>query len=356
MSKRQYVQLAHPYEQKKHLIAGKYVSEKLDGERAIWDGGVSRGLYADEVPYSNTAKDKKRFYATGLWTRRGKVIHAPNWFLDKLPKAVLDGELFAGRSLFQTLSSVVRNQSGTSDWSNIRYMIFDAPPLETWLSDGEISDKPHFVKTLKGCIEWWKARERQVSQVIPRITFRERQIYLKMMKLQEPCILHPQTLLPDGEKSAIEKVNELLDSVLDLGGEGLILKSATNLWTGERTNDMLKFKPWHDMEAEVVGYTTGRETDAGSRLLGKMGALICKIKAGEFKVSGFKDVQRVLAAIGGDGSRDAPGWASENPDSVCPPWMHNPLYPRGSVVTIKYRELTDSGLPKEGRFWRTFSA
>jgi DNA ligase-1 len=361
MAKREFVQLAHPLEQKKHIVAGKYVSEKLDGERAIWDGGVSRGLFADEVPWSNTAKDKKRFYATGLWTRRGKVVHAPNWFLDKLPKAVLDGELFAGRKHFQTLSSVVRNQSGTSDWSGIKYMIFDAPPPETWLADGLINDKPHFVKNLKGCFAWFTARAAMVSQVIPSITFRQRQIYLKMLKLADPCILHPQTLLPDMEKAAMATLDGLLESVLDIGGEGLILKSPNNLWRGERTNDMLKYKPWLDMEAVVVGYTTGRETNDGSRLRGKMGSLLCRIPAGRFGVSGFTDAERELSGVwndppAGDINLTATQWAYEHPDSETPTWISSKQFPVGSTVTIKYRELTDAGLPKEGRYWRKFEA
>lgn len=355
MSKRCYVQLAHPL--KNQSVAGKFVSEKLDGERAIWDGGVSRGLYADTVPYSNTAKDKKRFYATGLWTRRGKVIHAPNWFLDKLPKAVLDGELFAGRGKFQTLSSVVRNQSGTSNWDNIKYMIFDAPPMETWLSDGFIEDKPHFIKQLKGCVEWFNRRTLGVGIEYPepRQSFRDRQSLLKIWGISDPCILHPQVALPEGEKSARIELDLRLDEVLLLGGEGLILKSPSCLWLPERVHDMLKYKPWLDMEAEVVNYTTGRETDDGSRLLGKMGALICKIPAGTFKVSGFTDAERLLSEVGLQ-KLSATDWAIWHPDSELIPEYQNKLFPRGSMVTIKYRELTDSGLPKEGRYWRKFNA
>ncbi|MCH7649284.1 MAG: hypothetical protein IIA83_11860 [Thaumarchaeota archaeon] len=32
--------------------------------------------------------------------------------------------------------------------------------------------------------------------------------------------------------------------------------------------------------------------------------------------------------------------------------IYNPKFPRGSIVTYRYRESTDDGLPKEARFWR----
>ena len=49
---------------------GWLMSEKLDGMRALWDGQGN------------------------LWSRAGHVVHAPEWFKQKLPGGlVLDGEL-----------------------------------------------------------------------------------------------------------------------------------------------------------------------------------------------------------------------------------------------------------------------
>lgn len=358
MSKRQYVQLAHVLAPK-HSIAGMFASEKLDGERAIWDGGVTRGMYADEVPYSNTAKDKKRFIATGLWTRRGKVVHAPGWWLDKLPPFPLDGELFAGRKGFQSAMSICRNQSGTSDWSPIQYKVFDSQPMTIWLGDGDIDDKPHFVKKLRGCYPFWQGRAKGITHVEHNQPFVNRLTILKMLNSwNDHCVLHLQEKLPLAETLAKVRLDELLEEVLAGGGEGMILKSGHSLWRPERVHDMLKYKPFEDMECEVIGYTSGRETDRGSRLLGLMGALICKIPAGEFKVSGFTDEERRLTGaspVEGDTVYTAERWAELNPDDVCPPWIENPKFLRGSTVTIKYRELTNDGLPKEGRYWRKFS-
>jgi len=52
MAKRYYCQLASKYDEEKHFIGGYYWSEKLDGMRAIWDGGVTRGMLKSDVPWA----------------------------------------------------------------------------------------------------------------------------------------------------------------------------------------------------------------------------------------------------------------------------------------------------------------
>lgn len=80
-------------------VRGWFMSEKLDGVRAVWNGKE-------------------------LISRHGNVFHAPDWFIEGLPEnVVLDGELFEGRGLFQQTTGKLRAISG--DWGNIRYMVFD---------------------------------------------------------------------------------------------------------------------------------------------------------------------------------------------------------------------------------------
>jgi hypothetical protein len=59
MAKREFLQLAHKLDAKKHGIGGWLYSEKLDGERCFWDGGVSTGLAKSEIPWANTNKDER---------------------------------------------------------------------------------------------------------------------------------------------------------------------------------------------------------------------------------------------------------------------------------------------------------
>ncbi len=136
--KQEYLMLGHVYKPGKISPAGWFVSEKLDGVRAFWDGGISRGMLASQVPYSNTVKDVNPQTATGLWSRTGKVIHAPDWWLDELPNFPLDGELFLGRGKFQETYSTIAKYVG-GDWKGITYKIFDSPPYRAFI-------KPRTVK------------------------------------------------------------------------------------------------------------------------------------------------------------------------------------------------------------------
>ena len=79
---------------------GMWMSEKLDGVRAFWDG--SRFL-----------------------SRDGNEFVAPEWFKKDLPQTPLDGELWAGRGNFGKTLSKVRAARG--DWTGLLYVVFDAP-------------------------------------------------------------------------------------------------------------------------------------------------------------------------------------------------------------------------------------
>ena len=83
-------------------LTGWWMSEKLDGVRAWWDG--------------------KQFLS-----RLGNVYHAPDWFIAGLPKVPLDGELWLDRKAFQRTVSIVRRQDKSDHWQQIKYVMFDAP-------------------------------------------------------------------------------------------------------------------------------------------------------------------------------------------------------------------------------------
>lgn len=86
------------------------VSEKYDGVRALWDGRVLR-------------------------SRAGNAFAAPAWFLAKLPKQPLDGELWIGRGQFEKLSGAVRKTTPQDDeWRQIKYMVFELPDAQKVLS------------------------------------------------------------------------------------------------------------------------------------------------------------------------------------------------------------------------------
>ena len=88
-----------------NIVTGWWISEKLDGVRAYWDG--------------------RSFYS-----RLGNEFIPPSWFVKDLPTDMtLDGELFGGRGKFQKTVSIVKT-AGSGRWKELQYYVFDAPSIK----------------------------------------------------------------------------------------------------------------------------------------------------------------------------------------------------------------------------------
>lgn len=352
MAKQEFVQLAHTFEPDKHMIAGAFMSEKLDGERAIWDGGISRGLPASQVPYANTVKDyrlKEPPIATGLWSRTGKVIHAPDWFLDLLPPFPLDGELWAGRKNWQQLSSIVSQRVPDDRWRLVEYKIIDSPPWEALLKPRTIkvrNDYSYDVETLARAFAASRIKPDGMG-VQPHWTFELVWRFLeKRLSHHGQVSLVPQHELPFNGPKAIAEIERFARRIIAEDGEGVVLRKRSGIWIPERSWDLLKHKPWFDAEGTVIGYYAGKRTDKGSKLLGLMGALEVEWEGAVFKISGFTDAERKFEKPA------MRAWAELHPGDHCEDWIENRTFPKGSQVTFKYRELSDDGVPKEARYLR----
>ena len=205
-------------------LAGWWMSEKLDGVRAFWDG--------------------KR-----LLSRLGNVLHAPDWFIERLPGTPLDGELWLGRQAFQRTVSIVRRQDKSDHWKEISYLVFDAPTQEAAFEER--------VAFLRDALAASQARHIQ---------------------------LHPHERCRDAEH-----LREELARVEALGGEGLMLRQPGSRYEIGRSTTLLKVKTFHDAEATVVDHLAG-----SGRHKGRLGALVVQLADGtQFSVgTGFSDSQR----------------------------------------------------------------
>ncbi|KAA1171478.1 DNA ligase [Marinobacter salinexigens] len=170
-----------------------WVSEKLDGVRAYWDG--------------------KR-----LWSRGGHVYRAPDWFTEGFPSQPLDGELWGGRETFSALSGVVRkSQPVEAEWRNVLYKVFDLPQRDQVFEERYTH--------LRALVEASGSR------------------YLSLV-VQRPVRNH-------------ESLMNQLETVVAAGGEGVMLKRKASLYLGGRSDDLLKVKPYQDAEAVVVRHIPG---------------------------------------------------------------------------------------------------
>ena len=235
--------------------AGYLVSEKYDGVRAWWDG---RSL---------------RF-------RSGLPIAAPGWFLAQLPPVPLDGELWLGRGSFEALSAAVRrHQPKDEEWRRLRYMLFELPG-----ATGSFAHRAERIRTL--------VREQRGPSMVAV----------------------DQATLPD--RAALQR---RLRSVVELGGEGLVLHRADAPYLSGRSPVLLKLKPLQDAEATVLAHLPGRGKHAG-----RLGALRVRSAEGvDFDIgTGFSDAER-----------------------------YNPP-PPGATVSYTHRGHTDRGVPRFAGYLR----
>ena len=335
--KPEYLMLAQNYKPAKYLVAGWFLSEKLDGKRAYWDGGVSRGCLATDVPYANTIKDKKPVVCTGLWTRAGKVIYAPDWFINDLPHIPLDGELWIGRGQFQALTSITARHWPDPDWERVKYMVFDSPLL---FDVDRIIKVRDYEFEIKGINNWLIHR--------PRITYPRHnwnfeliQTFLKGRVTGKYVQLVEQIRLPFFHSDCVNVIENEMEQISKLGGEGVMLRKPESLWSPVRSHYLLKYKPWKIAEGTVTGYQHGI-----GKLQGLMGALILDFNGKRLKISGFTDAERdyglVFSAME----------AELIPGEIANDLFQHSLFPRGEIVKFKYRELSDDGIPKEARYLR----
>lgn len=182
-----------------HDPSGYWVSEKLDGVRAFWDGRALR-------------------------FRSGLPIAAPDWFTAALPKTALDGELWLGRGRFDELSGIVRRQVPVdADWRSVRYMVFDLPG-----ASGSYSER---------------------TQHLSALVADARQPWLQAVAQQRvPSSAALQALLAQTAKA---------------GGEGLVLHRANALWSPGRSDALRKFKLQPDEDARVVAHLPGKGRHRG---------------------------------------------------------------------------------------------
>lgn len=238
-----------------------------------------QGILLDEYLISEKF-DGVRAYWDGkqLISRQGLIFTPPKSFTQLFPQEPLDGELWLARGHFDELSGIVRSQKNEAAWNRVHYLVFDAP---------------HYPAIFK---QRYEHLQQLFKTAIPHITL-----------VQQKIITDEKTL------------NTLLNAVVKQGGEGLMLHRANSYYQGNRSDDLIKLKPFQDAEAIVVDYIPGK-----GQFTGIMGSLQVRTLEGKmFRIgSGFSIAER------------------RSPPAI------------GSNITYRYNGLTRKGLPRFARFLR----
>lgn len=222
--------------------------------------------------------DGVRAYWNGrqLISRQGYTFAPPKEFTAQFPPYPLDGELYSGRGQFEQISAAVRSASG--DWRGIRLHVFDVPEA-----------RGNLYRRLGVAEQWLKTHPDARFTVVPQIKVRDKAHALAFLKQIEAQ-----------------------------GGEGVMLRNPESPYVAGRSGNLLKLKSRHDDECTVTRHYEGKGRNAG-----RLGAIGCKNRHGEFRIgSGFKDKDR------------------DNPPKI------------GAVVTYRYRGFTQKGTPRFATFVR----
>lgn len=229
--------------------------------------------------YMSEKLDGIRGYWDGekLYSKNKKEIIVPRSFTKNFPPFELDGELWSQRDDFEFIQSTVLDKIPSKSWANITYNIFEVP-----------HSKGDFRTRLEKAKQWFEKYPNENVNIIK------------------------QTLCKDEEE-----LLKYLDKIVDLKGEGIIVKDPSLPYHTGRSPYILKVKKAYDMEGEVIGINYRN----GVKILK---SLIVKLSNGVvFNLGGgFSDKQR------------------KKPPKI------------GEIVTFKYYGFTKNGKPKFTSFLR----
>jgi len=332
--KRYFLPKAKVLDLKKHQIAGHWLSEKMDGVSAFWDGGITRGMPHTQVPWANKDRKGGRIdLCTGLWSSNANVLHAPRAWLDQMPRMPVIGELWAEDRRdggYQAVSSIVRSRVTVGSWSGINLWVYNPVSYELFFEDGVI-DTPHLKIKFSGIWPWLQAMG--VKEVFRKgATFNSR---LGRLKFGGRIKVPDYEKLPDSNIEALKVLDRRFNALMDIEAEGLMIQNQYGLLVPARTDLTLKMKPASDAEGRVVGAVAGK-----GKLAGLMGALVLDYKGKKLELSGFTDRERALYP----GLNPDPGSVIRVDDVV--------HFEMDQVISFKYRRLSRDGVPIEARYWR----
>lgn len=325
---------------------GWYMSEKLDGLRAMWDGSV-------------------------IITTSGSVPNfIPDWFKEILPPGIaIDGEIWMGRDMFSGTNGVsgifsikpgpkasYTIEKAELKWLDISYNVFDIPNYDViFESRMDILKKVVQIRT-----EFWpEIQKKYYDKYITNMP----KVAEKIMKKECPIKFAEQILIENSQH-----FQEFFQTILEKKGEGLIVRKAGSKYEGKRSTSSIKFKQIDDAECKVIEIIPGTSGSKYDRVIEDkfgnkhpvLGAIKC-IRTDSLGNPILKDGKEIMFKIGTGFSDEFREnyWNPEKPEYYIINQINNKynqinqINQISAIITFTYMKINeDSGTPREPRFFR----
>ena len=275
---------------------GWWVSEKFDGQRAVWDGEkfVSRGASSDPRVYP----------------------YVPIWFRACMPPGIaLDGELYLGRNRFNETTSILKTglkpesqrtkrdpsqQELDERWSGIQYRVFDV------IKSGDV----------------YEERQRQLKQIVKERCLIWEKMSVPFYLNKQAC---PIVFTEQHRVTSVEQLTQLYNQLVLEDAEGVMVHAPGIPYIARRTKMLLKMKLIADSECVIIGYKDGE-----GKYSGMLGSFYCRdtVSLKEFHLGGMTDDIRN-------------GYNKKRSEFY---------HPVGTLVTYTYNGVTPDGIPRHPRY------
>lgn len=229
--------------------------------------------------------------------------------ISEIPYANKDGRVKVSTGLFSSRGNVI---CAPDDWIRKNLPERIALEMELWVGRRQFQTVSSICRKFEPDWQWEQVKP-MIFNIPPNHYYGTKKIYFKDLINDIRAISKIEYVEINNNKTHLD---DLMNQVISNGGEGLVLRAPFNTYkTTGRSKSCLKYKAIQDGECEVIGHIAGT-----GKYIGKLGAYLVKWGSVIFEIgTGMDDYERA-----------------------------NPL-PIGSIFRFKYRELTDDGVPKEGR-------
>ena len=319
----EFAMLAHHWNGSLEQVRGWMCSRKFNGWSAVWDGGITRGMLATDVPWYYKGGDRRQILSTGLWSlgraNKPKVQQAPLYFLDKLPRNIpVHGELWYNDDLTLIKKVCGRKLGGYhAMWHHIKFIAFGIKHYSLWSTENEI------ISALKD------------SNLDKGIKHKDTMHYLH--HLQNDTFEIPIYLpVRDERQLKVAQKTALINN-----WEGLMFSNPDGVYECKRSYNNLKWTPEYETEAAIDGYKEGKK----GKTLGKVGSIRATLVWDEkvASIHGGKEHFIGKEAIFHISGLEMP----EREWDVC-----KKKYPIGTKIHFSFKYVSSHGIPQSCNIYR----